>query len=157
MVARLCARRRLSPFDLNMVDSSEESMLLPPTPPSRSPMPCPGRPKRSPIWQYFVYNEQTGKSSCQVETGKSDDEQGAGPSKKKHHILQYEDVVKPLRVGLIWGSYALRRFIRYSCNYEAHMSSALNRSSAIQRFEGSDAIEIRDGITFNFYTGLPHL
>ena len=37
------------------------------------------------------------------------------------------------------------------------MSPALNRSSAIRRFEGSDAIEIRDGITFDFYTGLPHM
>ena len=36
------------------------------------------------------------------------------------------------------------------------MSPALNGSSAIQRFEGSDAIEIRDGITFDSYTGLPH-
>ena len=65
------------------------------------------------MWQYFVYNEQTGKSLCQVETGRSDDEQEAGPSKKicaqevagnlptnfkqhlkKHHTLQYEEVVK---------------------------------------------------------------
>ena len=37
------------------------------------------------------------------------------------------------------------------------MSSALNGSSAIWRFEGSDAIEIRDGLTFDFYTGLPHV
>ena len=37
------------------------------------------------------------------------------------------------------------------------MSSALNRSSAIRRFEGRDAIEIRDGTTFDFYTGLPHM
>ena len=37
------------------------------------------------------------------------------------------------------------------------MTPALNESSAIQRFEGSDAIEIRDGITFDFYTGLPHI
>ena len=37
------------------------------------------------------------------------------------------------------------------------MSPALNGSSAIRRFEGSDAIEIRDGITFDFYTGLPHV
>ena len=35
------------------------------------------------------------------------------------------------------------------------MSPALNGSSAIQRFEGSDAIEIHDGIMFDFYTGLP--
>ena len=40
--------------------------------------------------------------------------------------------------------------------YEAHISLALNRSSVIRRFEGSDVIEIRDGITFDFYTGLPH-
>ena len=33
------------------------------------------------------------------------------------------------------------------------MSPALNGSSAIQRFEGS---EIRDGITFDFYMGLSH-
>ena len=37
------------------------------------------------------------------------------------------------------------------------MSSALNESSAIRRFEGTDTIEICDGITFNFYTGLPHI
>ena len=64
------------------------------------------------MWQYFVYNEQTGKSSCQVDTGRSDDEEEAGPSKKvcaqevagkfptnlkqhlKYHALQYEEVVK---------------------------------------------------------------
>ena len=37
------------------------------------------------------------------------------------------------------------------------MSPALNGSLAIQHFEGSDAIEIRDEITFDFYTGLPHI
>ena len=37
------------------------------------------------------------------------------------------------------------------------MSPALNGSSAIRCFEGSDVIEIRDGITFDFYTGLPHV
>ena len=41
--------------------------------------------------------------------------------------------------------------------YEAHMRPALNRSSAIWRFEGSNAIEIYDGITFDFYVGLPHV
>ena len=55
------------------------------------------------------------------------------------------------------GSYALRRFIRYSCIYEARMSPALNGSSAIRRFKHSDTIEIRDGITLDFYTGLPHI
>ena len=37
------------------------------------------------------------------------------------------------------------------------MSPALNGSLAIQCFEGSDAIEIRDGITFDFYMRLPHV
>ena len=36
------------------------------------------------------------------------------------------------------------------------MSPTLNRR-AVQRFEGNDAIEIRNGITFDFYTGLPHM
>ena len=55
------------------------------------------------------------------------------------------------------GSCALHRLVSYSCIYEAHMSPTLKGSSAIQRFERSDAIKIRDGITFNFYTGLPHV
>ena len=37
------------------------------------------------------------------------------------------------------------------------MSPTLNRSSEIQRFERSDAIEILDGIIFNFYMGLSHV
>ena len=51
----------------------------------------------------------------------------------------------------------LRRFIRYSYIYEVRMSPALNGSSAIWRFERSNAIEIYDGITFDFYMGLPHI
>ena len=35
------------------------------------------------------------------------------------------------------------------------MSPALNGSSALQRFERSNAIEIRNGIMFDFYPGLP--
>ena len=37
------------------------------------------------------------------------------------------------------------------------MSPTLNGSSAIQHFKDSDVIEIRDGITFDFYMGLPHM
>ena len=37
------------------------------------------------------------------------------------------------------------------------MRPTLSGSSVIQRFEGNDGIEIRDGITFEFYTGLPHV
>ena len=39
------------------------------------------------------------------------------------------------------------------CIYTARLSSAVNRSSNIQYFECSDAIEICDGI---IYRGLPH-
>ena len=37
------------------------------------------------------------------------------------------------------------------------MSPALNRSSEIQRLERSEVIEIRNGIIFDFYTGLPRM
>ena len=37
------------------------------------------------------------------------------------------------------------------------MSPTLNGSSAIRRFKGSDVIKIRDGITIDFYTELPHV
>ena len=36
-------------------------------------------------------------------------------------------------------------------------SPTLNRSSAIRHFKCSNAIEIRNRITFDFYTGLPHI
>ena len=45
-----------------------------------------------------------------------------------------------------------------SCHiYTAHLSPALNESSDIRHFERSDTIEIRNGIIFDFYTGLPHI
>ena len=37
------------------------------------------------------------------------------------------------------------------------MSPALNRSSALEHFEHSNASEIRNGIMFDFYPGLPHM
>jgi len=37
------------------------------------------------------------------------------------------------------------------------MSPTFNRSSALERFKRSYAIEIRNGIMFNFYPGLPHV
>ena len=39
----------------------------------------------------------------------------------------------------------------------SRLSPALNGSSEIRCFERSDAIEIHDGIIFNFDTGLPHM
>ena len=43
------------------------------------------------------------------------------------------------------------------CVIAACLSPTLNRSSEIRRFERSDAIEIRNGIIFDFYTGLTHI
>ena len=37
------------------------------------------------------------------------------------------------------------------------MSPALNGSSTLEHFERSNASEIRNGILFDFYPGLPHV
>ena len=89
-----------------MAESVEEATL---PGPSRSPTPGPdtatgvGRPKKSAVWQYFVYSEVTGKSTCLV-GGAGDRESVCGyevagkfPTNlkqhlKKHHLLQYQDV-----------------------------------------------------------------
>ena len=60
----------------------------------------------------------------------------------------------PLRVGLIRALQIHQIFMQLR---STRMSPTLNRKSAKQRFEGSDSIEIHNGITFNFYTGLPHM
>ena len=41
--------------------------------------------------------------------------------------------------------------------HTAFMSPTLYKSSALERFEHSNAIEIRDKIKFDFYLGLPHI
>ena len=41
--------------------------------------------------------------------------------------------------------------------YTARMSPALNRSSALERFECSSAIKIRNGKMFDFYPGQPRM
>ena len=52
---------------------------------------------------------------------------------------------------------AICELIGYSCIYSARMSPALNECSVLQRFERSNAIEIRNWMMFNFYSGLPHV
>ena len=47
--------------------------------------------------------------------------------------------------------------IRYSCVYIVRMSPTLSRSLALQCVTLGDALEIRNGITFDFYSGLPHI
>ena len=46
---------------------------------------------------------------------------------------------------------------RYSCIFIARMSPALNGSFALQRFECGNTVELRNGIMFDFYPGLPHI
>ena len=41
--------------------------------------------------------------------------------------------------------------------YIARMSPTLSGSSALQRVKLGDVIEIRNGIIFDFYSGLPHM
>ena len=41
--------------------------------------------------------------------------------------------------------------------YTVCMSHALSRSSALEHFERSNALEIRNGKMFDFYPGLPHM
>ena len=41
--------------------------------------------------------------------------------------------------------------------YTARMNLALHASSALERFEHSNAIEIHNRIMFDFYPGLPHV
>ena len=73
---------------------------------------------------------------------------------RAHHQVR-RTIALSFRLG--WGSYALCGRIRHSCVYVAHMSLTLSGSSALQRVKLGDALEIRNGIIFNFYSGLPHL
>ena len=41
--------------------------------------------------------------------------------------------------------------------HTASMTPTLNKSSVLERFERGNAIEIRNGIMFNFYPELPHI
>ena len=41
--------------------------------------------------------------------------------------------------------------------YEVHMSPALNGSLVLKCIKLGDVLEIRDGMIFKFYLGLPHM
>ena len=47
--------------------------------------------------------------------------------------------------------------INYRCIYIVCLSPAPNGSSEMSRFQRGDVIEIRNRITFVFYSGLPHM
>ena len=55
------------------------------------------------------------------------------------------------------GSYAQCGRIRYLSIYIARMNPTLSGSSALQRVKLGDVPEIRNGIIFDFYSGLPHM
>ena len=54
------------------------------------------------------------------------------------------------------GSYALCKLMNTWHVYTAHMGPTSNGSSALQHFVHGNALEIRNGIMFDFYPGLPH-
>ena len=79
------------------------------------------------------------------------------------YSVAYFHRIAAFKVPYRWTSVkrgAHKRFVDLldiSCIYGARMSPTLNGSSAIKRFKHSDVIKICDGITFDFYTGLPHM
>ena len=73
---------------------------------------------------------------------------------RAHHRVRR---AKALSFHLGRGSYALRGRIRYSCIYTARMSPTLSRSSALQCVKLGDALKIRNGTIFDFYSGLPRV
>ena len=62
-----------------------------------------------------------------------------------------------LLLGWEGSSYSLCRRIRYSYVYIAHMSPTLSGSLALYHIKLGDALELCNGIIFDFYSGLPHL
>ena len=55
------------------------------------------------------------------------------------------------------GSYALCKLMNNWHVYTVHMGPTPNRSSVLQGFERGNALEIHNGIMFDFYPGLPHM
>ena len=70
-------------------------------------------------------------------------------------ITEFDALYIALSARLGRGSYTLHGRIRYSCVYIACMSPTLSGSSALQHVKLGDALEIRNRIIFDFYSGLP--
>ena len=77
----------------------------------------------------------------------------------EHYSVAYFNRITAfeVRTSVKGGAHALGKLINTCHVYTARMSPALNGSSALQRFERSNAIEIRNGIMFDLYPGLPHI
>ena len=66
----------------------------------------------------------------------------AVPSRNEQYSVSYFDCVSAFQLAT---------------HLHSAFEPALNGSSEISRFQRGDAIEIRNGITFVFYPGLPHV
>ena len=76
---------------------------------------------------------------------------------KEHYISMYSDRNVAFEVQYLLVLYVARRCIDSCRRYALRVSPALNGRSEILHFECSNAIEICDGLMFNFYPGLPHI
>ena len=47
--------------------------------------------------------------------------------------------------------------MKHPCIFAAHMSPTINGSMALQRVEHNNAVQIHNGIMFDFYPGLPRI
>ena len=72
---------------ISLMASSESESVESPSP-GPSPTAASGRPKRSPVWNYFTYDTTT--NMCQV-VPKAE---GPSPSMKKEHTSEYQEVVE---------------------------------------------------------------
>jgi len=70
----------------------------------------------------------------------------------RSHYCVRSTVTQYFRYG--WGSYVLCKVMNTWHVYTACMGPTPNGSSALQR---GNALEIRNGIMFDFYPGLPHV
>ena len=60
-------------------------------------------------------------------------------------------------LSLMGSAYVWQSRVEIEHYSAARMSPALNGSTALQHFERGNAVEIHNGIMFNFYPGLPHM
>ena len=73
---------------------------------------------------------------------------------RSHYRIQ-SAVTQLFRYG--WGSYVLCKLMNTRHVYTVRMNPTPNGRYTLQRFECGNAMEIRNGIMFGFYLGLPHI
>ena len=73
------------------------------------------------------------------------------------HTTQTHQVFMYLRCAYEPRPYIQHRLIRYSCIFAARMSPTLNGSLALRCFKYGNAVQLCNGIMFDFHSGLPHV